>query len=288
MRTSFSKQAIIILISAGIVVLPAMFMRPRIDAEQTGDKYDPYYRSVADKPAASEGVIIPASDFTADEGVDYEILSSFEGESDVLKWDNRKGSIHCTVEIARDGLYAVSMKYFPLPGRDKDIGFGFQIDASYPFDEAARLSFTRVWKDEGGMTTDNRGNERRPRQVEAPRWREEPFRNVKEYLPDELLFFLSEGTHTLTIVAGQEPFAFSQIRLTAPKAADGYALPPEGYAPDVSFIELIQAEKSFEKSDPFLYPMYDRRNASTIPSDPVRGRMNTVGKNNWNYPGQCT
>lgn len=49
---------------------------------------------------------------------------------------------------------------------------------------------------------------------------------------------------------------------------------------------LVQGEDAVLKTDTVLYPRYDNTSASTMPSDPSKIVLNTIGGQNWCYPGQ--
>ncbi len=144
--------------------------------------YELYLEPHRDAPSPDRRIEVAGSSYSAQQAASVQILPSFEGGQDVLAWRSEKGWVEWTVQIPEEGLYAIGLRYYPLPGRSRSIELSLSLDGAVPFDGAERIALPRVWKDAGPIGRDNRGNDTMPPQVEAPRW-------VEEQLSD------TEGNH---------------------------------------------------------------------------------------------
>ena len=253
-----------------------------IDTAKTPLEYDTYAAQYASVSTALQTVTVDAAAFSADDGA--EIRREELDSVPALLWENETGSISCTVTVPETALYSLSICYYPLPGKGKDIQIGFQLDGAFPFTQSDHMTFSRIWKDAAEITTDNRGNEIRPEQTEAPRWNTQRFRNDDSLYETDFVFFLTAGEHTLTLLSEQEPFALASLTLSPPEQAKPYQAPET--VTNNSYLQRYEAEDTLEKSHSVLYPMNDRGSAATVPCDPSLVRLNTIGRSNWKYQGQ--
>jgi ABC-type glycerol-3-phosphate transport system substrate-binding protein len=102
-------------------------------------------------------------------------------------------------------------------------------------------------------------------------------------------FYFTEGSNTVTIELRNGPVAIGAIRILPPVSYPPYEnyLQQHSGQTAVSGVEiLVQAEDTLYKSDTVLYPVYDRSGADTIPNDPTRLKLNTLGGQPWKEPGQ--
>jgi ABC-type glycerol-3-phosphate transport system substrate-binding protein len=258
------------------------------DRENT---YRSYLAKHDNAPKPLEEVIVPAVSFTASEDADYEILPAYEGETDVLNWESQGGSFEWKVEIPQNGLYNISIYYFPLPGSNTNIELEILIDGKAPFEDFKSFLFTRAWKDASEIKRDDRDNDVRPRQIENPMWMENDFKNDSGLYNEPYYFYFSKGIHTIRLKAVRGGLALGYIKIYNSKPLMSYQELYEeyernGYNAASGVRTVIQGENAVLKSDPILHPMYDRSSPATEPSHPTKLRLNTIGQYNWRYHGQ--
>ena len=226
---------------------------------------------------------IPYSSFYAGNGAEL-TQNVFDGIS-AAAYKNETGYIEAEFDIKAKGDYVVSVKYYPLEGKGRDIEFGLSIDGSPVGEESSNYSLPRTWKDDfAERKQDSQGNELRSSQSEVYKWKTVTLRSFEAISDSYSTVNLSEGKHTIRVEAFREPFAIAAFYIHSPETVEDYKRPAEKNSS--VFSEKFEAENTYEKTQSTLYPTYDRTNASTSPNDPVKIRLNTIGKENWKTPGQ--
>jgi ABC-type glycerol-3-phosphate transport system substrate-binding protein len=248
-----------------------------------------YMERHADVPSAVRDIHVDIFSWTSSEGVS--VLDNFEGVDRVLRTEE-VSNVSFRVNVERAGLYFVHIEYFPLPSRGIPMERSFKIDGQTPFLGADRLSFQRVWGDAANSRFDNQGNEIRPAQVEKPRWESAWFRDSLGFIIEPYTFYFHEGVNVISLEGINEPMAIRAITLKAPIHTEYYSDYIAGQ--DLSqyrnahpnFSLKIQGERATRRSDPSLYPIYDRSSGATEPASVARIRLNMIGGQSWRVAGQ--
>ncbi len=198
------------------------------------------------------------------------------------------------------------------------------IDGVVPFKEARTLNFSRYWQDnykeeavydldgkliEGGyeknddgysgeryvFKVDVNGNELRPTKSENPEWREVYLTDSETFYSDPLRFYLEEGDHVITLEGASEPMSIEWIEIGYAEKVMSYseylkahkgAKVPENTAENKI---MIHAETPYQTSEQVIYAMNDRTSGITIPQDPAKSLLNSIGGNGgdkWKGTGQ--
>ncbi|MFC3341502.1 extracellular solute-binding protein [Paenibacillus abyssi] len=237
-------------------------------------------------------VVIMAADYDAIEGDGFEKLDNFEGQSGASLKTGERGQADWTVEVPETGLYHISIFYYPIEGKSSSIERSFLIDGEVPFEEAAYLQFDRIWDNElDEVRQDNRGNDLRPQQIEKPEWRETLFKDYEGYFEQPFLFYLTAGTHKLSLLSQREPMVIRHLKLFQHKEPASYEETLNGYQQEgtqapTGVLLTIQGEDAVAKSSPTLYPQTERSSPAVTPYSPSEVRVNTIGGYNWRIPGQ--
>jgi ABC-type glycerol-3-phosphate transport system substrate-binding protein len=306
MDDKISKLKILI-IAAVVVVLAALIFiaagrqEPDFSEKYAGfdlsgastgrtNTYSRYMERYYNVPAGLRDIPIDIFAWTSAEGVST--LYNFENEARVLRTEET-GYVEYTVNVPRAGLYFINMEYFPLQSRGIAIERALFINGEVPFLGADRLAFQRVWGNGGESRVDNQGNEIRPAQVELPRWENAWFRDSLGYITEPYSFYFREGENTVRLAGINEPAAIRSLSLRAPVETRSY----RDYIAAVNmnrfkgsgrnnYMTIIQGEKAARRSDPSLYPVYDRSSGATEPASVARIRLNMIGGPIWRVAGQ--
>lgn len=233
-------------------------------------------------------IIINGTDYVKSEDTNLKKLSIFKGQKDVLMWEKEGGWVEWKVTIPQSGLYNMSMFYYQLPGKGLGIELSVLIDGHLPFTEAEKITFSRIWKDTTGIRKDKRDNDLRPKVDEYPMWQEEDFKDTEGFYNKSFSFYFEKGEHTIRLVNIREPFAIKYIKIYNKDQSPTYNQIAKNYSnlpKPKNVVIKFQGEKPFLKSDPVLYPMYDRTDPATEPFHVSKIRLNTIGQWNWKYPG---
>jgi len=297
------KKIVVIVIIAAIVAFAVMSSggkKPDFSEKYAGfdlsgasagrtNTYSRYLERYADVPAGRRNIPVDIFAWTSSHGVS--VLQNFEGEARVLRTEE-SSSVEYAVNVERAGLYNMYIEYFPLQSRGINIERSLIINGETPFLGADRLTFQRVWGDVGNSRFDNQGNEIRPGQVEKPRWEGAWFRDSLGYITEPYAFYFRAGQNIVRFEGINEPMAIRALSLIAPVQTKDYRDYIAGF--DLSRYDnsrsnyqlKIQGERAVRRSDPSLYPIYDRSSGATEPASVAKIRLNMIGGQNWRVAGQ--
>lgn len=270
----------------------ALLEKKLANLPSAGNRYEEYAAEYANVPHPSLNQTIEAESFAAIEGMNAEKLEVYDGAETPVVETEDSGVIHWDVDVPEDGLYHMALRYFPVEGNTSPIERELRIDGEVPFEEASRLVFSRVWRNElAELEQDAKQNDLRPRQVESPQWQERVLRDAEGYYREPFSFYLSKGQHRISLVSLREPMIIDYLKLYQQeeippyeKVAQGYQ--EQGYSATNGLFIKLQGEDAAFKSNPSLYPLNDRSSPGTEPYHVSKIRMNTIGGVNWKIPGQ--
>lgn len=260
-----------------------------VDGIGRDNTYTQYFAEHTDSGKAKKDIPLSVTDYASGRGV--EVLPQYEGEKEVLRTEENS-FVEWAVEVDEPGYYQVLMEYYPVENRGVDIERSFQINGEVPFLGAEALTFSRLWMDKTEVKKDNRGNDIRPTQVEAPQWTSGWFRDDMGYQAEPYQFWLEKGTNYLALEAVNEPVVIKSLTLKAvnpnPSYKEYQINQPEVSASNTgkTYSCIIQGEDSVLRSSPSLYATYDRSSAITQPYSASKICLNMGGGNSWRVPGQ--
>ncbi|MDR0302262.1 MAG: extracellular solute-binding protein [Treponema sp.] len=251
--------------------------------------YSRYLERYAGVPNGTQDIPVNIFAYSSASGVS--ILENFENEARVLRTDE-VSFVEYRINLEEAGFYFINIEYFPLPSRGITIERSFLINGETPFLGADRLAFQRVWGDAGPSRFDNQGNEIRSQQVEKPQWESAWFKDSLGFITDPYSFYFPEGESVIRLEGINEPIAIRSISIKAPDHALSYydyiaEQDLSSYQNTRSNVQLkIQGERAVRRSDPSLYPNYDRSSGATEPPSVARIRLNMIGGERWRVSGQ--
>lgn len=245
---------------------------------------------------AHEGAAYPAEDVAVDlfsytEGVDVEVYENYEGADKAL-YTGADSVVTWEVEVPESGFYNVNMDYFTVESRGVAIERALYINGELPFEDAANMTFTRIWTDGGEVRVDNQGNEIRPTQVESYAWQNGYCRDNMGYVTEPYTFYFEKGVNTLTLEAVNEPVVLKSLTLTAVDEGISYEeylaaqTGSEATGTGRDYLQIVQGEDSTIRSESSLYAKYDRASSNTQPYSITNTVLNYVGGDAWRTAGQ--
>ena len=260
------------------------------DMTQAPDSYGQYLSQHENAAYPETEVVILGGDFTkASEG--FEKLEDYEGLGNSCALTLEEGSITYEVSVEEEGFYNLKLLYYPLMGKNNEIGRSVMVNGEIPYDEAQYFEFSRIWKDAEAIERDARDNDVRPRQEEAPAWISSYFKDSDGFHQDAMYFYFNKGVNTITLESTQEPVVIGRLILEQEKETISYAEyksanEAAGYQAVVTEPIKLQAENAAYKSNSTLYPIADRSSPLTEPQNPAKTRLNVIGGSNWSLNGQ--
>ena len=305
MEINYSKLRItviigIILFVTALIVLNAVRSDPDFSEKYEGvdlsgagtGRQNIYLRYMERYANISSGLQdIPINIFSWTSAQSASIIDNFENEPRVLRTEE-SGYVEYTINVESEGLYNIHIEYFPVQSRGIPIERAFSINGVIPFLGADRLSFQRVWGDAGNSRFDNQNNEIRPSQIEKPQWESARFRDSLGHITEPYSFYLREGANTIRLTGINEPMVIRELSIRAPVQTKSYRdmtanIDRSRFSNNQKDFSLkLQGEKAPRRSDPSLYPIYDRSSGATEPPSAAKILLNMIGGQNWRVAGQ--
>lgn len=263
------------------------------DVSTEGIHYTEYLEGLDSTNRPDREYSIDAGNYVRTEGMEvktYENYKEMEGSS---LYTEESGLIEYEVNIEEEGVYNLSLLYYPVEGKSASIQRGIFIDGKLPYKELNLVEFSRVWINSvTEWEQDNRGNDLKPSQVEEPQWMTAYCYDSDGFVTDRLGVFLTKGIHTITLYSRREPMILRKLILNNTTPTQSYdelrtkenAL---GLQSSSGQLVTIEAEKADRKSSQMLYPTQDKSSPSVTPYNVKELRNNTIGSNSsWRIVGQ--
>ena len=189
------------------------------------------------------------------------------------------------IDVTRQGLYGIGMKYRALDSSMGDILIGLKLDGKYPYSDAESLEFPRMWKDDAdSKKTDAMGNEYVPSQVLFDGYcYNEAIDDAVQY-DDKLYIYLSEGTHSVSLIPVKGKVELKQFSFSAIKDAEEYIKADDKSKYYSGKPIVIEGEKADIKSNYFLIGKSDTSSTDITPQDATKRKINYIG-GNWSNVG---
>ena len=192
--------------------------------------------------------------------------------------------------IQQEGLYCLKMKYCAGEGSSQ-VQLSLSLDGGIPFADCKSISLRRVYRDDGPVEVDNRGNEMEPFQVEAKEWQTVFLTGSDNYTAEYYLFFLTPGQHSLALNAEMGGLHIAELEWCNEPELPGYdeyikQMEAKGAEDIKGYVQMYEAEATDLKSSTGLAAGYDKQNPAVSPNDPVKIRINMLGGYNFSAPRQ--
>ncbi len=180
--------------------------------------YSEYLLKTGSAPHPDSEININAKDYTFASEQAQVTVGEILDIKDCLLLNGIGGKVYWTVEVELAGYYELSFDYCPLPYKGTNIVLKLEIDKKTPFDQATRLILNRIWKDNGKIKTDKKGNQIVPPQIEVPQWTIEKAKDTDGYQNEPFLFYFGAGKHEISLETTSEPIAINKIILNNSKS----------------------------------------------------------------------
>ena len=224
---------------------------------------------------------------TAADGIDRDEHGNLKLEDgDRVTW---------SFEVPSDGYYLIEISYGALMTSNRSsYSTVWYVDGEVPFFEANDISLSKLYVNESDeISLDDFGNEQTPYQVETNQEQTAFLKDTSGYYADPYRFYFQAGVHTLSLEMESGGILLSGLNLKQMEESQSYQQVLQewkdaGYQA-VDALDsplLIQGESAVLKNDTVLYPRYDNTSAGTMPSNPGKTVLNTIGGQNWNGIGQ--
>lgn len=257
--------------------------------EETAGSYSAYIDAHNGSTSPQETVQVDVRQFVPSQ--DMQAFWSDDTAGEPCVETGATGSISWNLSVKTEGFYQIQIRYLPLPGKGLEIERSLLIDGALPFAEAESIRFPRVYKDSEEKVFDSSGNQYRSEVDEVFIWQDMVLSGSIQYSIESFRFYFTAGEHTLTLTSKSEPMAISKISLLNPEAPVEYQEVAEsysrnGYKNATCDPIVVEAEKTYLKSDASLYPLNDSKSPQTSPSSASKLLLNCQGGQQWNQVNQ--
>ena len=251
--------------------------------------YLKYYNNWQEQGAADTTgveIVISGSDYAAVSDAGTRMERDLGGEpGPVLALIEENSWVEYRINVPTDGFYQMGMTYYAIEGKRSSVVRSIQVDGVFPFYQAKKVEFPRMWRESGPPWRDNQGNEFNPRREEVFGWQYRDFRDSEGKVSEPFRFYLTKGEHTIRINAIREPAAIKSIHVFSPRLVPTYEevkaqYEALGYKPTSGFYQHFQMEEAILRSDPTLKRIEEREPA-TEPFDKDAIVLNAFGGLNW-------
>ncbi len=250
--------------------------------------YDAYFMA-GEYGLFPDGEILLGGDaFTdAHETGAYAEPGNLYGVKNALILKSTSGFVDWEFSVDAPGWYQLEITYLALPARQNDIEMQLMLDGVYPFEQCENLLLRRLYEAAGPIERDSRGHDVRPKLKEVSLWQSVLFQDHNNHYADPYRFYLSQGDHTLSLGLTAEALAIQKLRFVNAKPLEPYEkVMPEAPNNAQNVTVKFEAEEAGLRNSPVLYPLSERADSATSPSDPVKVRMNTIGGESWKRQGE--
>ncbi|HBG01927.1 MAG TPA: ABC transporter substrate-binding protein, partial [Firmicutes bacterium] len=288
-RRLFVQLTFLVLFMALTSLARGQMFSERLVEYQRERTYLEYLEHVGECTRPDREIVIPGAAYSGSD--DFVSLASLPGYDGVAVVSPETGYLEWNVDIEEPGLYNIAVYYYPLPGKDAIIERELMINGERPFAGSRFLQFRRMWKDAGPFLVDVLGNEIRSPQMEDPRWLEQPFADNLGYAQEPYQFCFERGVNTLRLISRTEPMAIGYLKVYQEETPPDYSQAlseyrAQGFAEAEDVFLKTQGEHSTLRSDSTLFPIADYGDPTLEPYHPAEIRLNTIGGNRFNRPGQ--
>lgn len=248
------------------------------------DSYAEYKSKNANTVSTGEKLKINGSDFSACSDSTVSV-----GKDGAITLPSNKVADY-KFNVPSDSVYNIYLSYAALDPNKSNVRLGIMLDGEYPFDKAASLNFPIAWNNATDeFNEDYMGNQLTPKQVAADGYFTYPAKDDTgiEIKPYE--FFLSAGTHTVSVVAVREDVKLNAVTLSPAENEPAYEEYSKQYSSDSKNDAgpvILQGEEAINKTSYAIIPKSDTLNSDVKPSDPKRNMLNYIGGSSWQSIGE--
>ncbi len=256
-----------------------------------GLTYNEYKELYKDSDMGADVYTVDAADFVEQSGEVSIVENPDTTRGGNVVYTGEDGCVTYQINVKKAGLYCLQVEYMPAPGNENDIERNILIDGEIPYKQAQFVTFSRIWRDTENIRQDINGNDIRPIQEEVQAWRTVFVYDSSRYSNDPLMFYLSEGEHSVTLAGAREPMYLSTLSVRPKDEIREYSevkaeYEAKGYQPVSAEPIKVQAENMYQKSDYTLYQSSDKTSAVTEPQDPSKVRLNQLSGDKFKVAGQ--
>lgn len=214
-----------------------------------------------------------------------------------IKFDKDLKYVEFEVIVEKDGLYTMSVDYYPLDDKITPIERAIQINGKFQYYEARRILFNRRWTDKQKLfLVDKLGNEIQPEQVQIKEWLNTKIYEATLLFDKPLKFYLKKGKNTIKFIYIRNDMLLGKIYLEGDENTVDYSqytdlisknnVDNKSLYKNSPYISTIEAEHPFYKSAPSIQPA-PSNDPNVTPFRYGVVVLNTIGGQSWKDGNQA-
>lgn len=211
----------------------------------------------------------------------------YEGEVLQVK---TKETYSFEVTVEEEGLYELTLDYMTISDGLTPVESDFKVNGSYPYYEARRIVFSRLWANEGdAFPTDRHGNEVVPSQTKLEMWQQMSLSDASHTQPGHLKIYLKSGLNTIEFTQKSGEVLIGDITVHSRQQTPSYDSYLKQYQ-DQELIDsklmVIEAEHNTYKNDTGIRQSISK-DIEVSPYETYKKLLNTFGGDSWAKAGQA-
>ena len=224
--------------------------------------YTAYLSPYKDAKRPHAEIVLQAGHASRLEGEGFKKLADYEGMAGESLLTAESGYAEWTFDVERADSIISAFSTILSKERARPLSVPYTWTVNVLSTKPDSCSSTESGTMDPPESCDNRGNDLRPNQAEAPRWNEEPFQDSDGYRNEPFLFYFTSGSHSIKLESTREPMVIRQLKLfqqPSPPMYSEWIAQQEGSGAKATSGHLItvEGENATAKSSPTLYPLSD-------------------------------
>ncbi|PPA69839.1 extracellular solute-binding protein [Jeotgalibacillus proteolyticus] len=210
------------------------------------------------------------------------------GYGDQVVHLERDQQVEAEVEVEASGFYQIHFDYYIESNPILPVEIAVQINGEYPFYESRRISFMSKWmNDPSYKGPDENGNERIPTKLPISEWSSLLAEDASHLHDDPLLYWLDEGSSTITLSGLRGEVLLGEVSLEAPEEKLSYEEYSSNYkdTPAGEGLVTIEAEKFTSLNSSHIRPEA-LNDPDVVPYENGKRLLNVINAHSWSESGQ--
>lgn len=190
------------------------------------------------------------------------------------------------VNATEEGMYSIGLSYRMPEDKIGDLEFGLKIDGSFPFEDAEKLSFPHMWRDETEKRIDMLGNEFSAKQIPFEDYYFNIATDISKKTDSPYKIYLTKGIHAITLLPINGKAEIEYFCFGVPENTKKYQTPDKKEKMYEGENIVIEGEKPYVKSSYWLSAQNDNSSVNISPNSPSKILVNFIGGDNWKTTGE--
>lgn len=214
-----------------------------------------------------------------------EKLAEFNGKSNCATLKSGSTAEY-TVSVTDTAMYEIHFTYIVTDESGNDVEMSLKLDGKAPFSAVENLILpTHYTNRTDEIQKDKAGDDIIPEQTAAQIFATVPARDNAGVVTEPYRFYLSAGTHRISVSVNASKFVLAEIKLKSASDTKKYSEQNGGEKQKINAEPIkIEAEDAYLKSNNAMSPRSDTGSAALSPKSVKNDLINCIGGTTWQNP----